>query len=225
MFSNICCPLFLNVGKNPIRCSKCHYDLINQMNSEIVSDPIAGYVFFTPIFWDLRSESVKMRFQIDQSSECVFCNYFLLQIQYSPEIGQTWDARKWYVSMHVICYLSPSSYLFNLCLLTIANFVGRCELVFENCFVPNENILGQEGKGLQFLLEYFLIHRRVYKTDCIMLHIKICCNSIDQLTFLESSSFLFENFFKEIIGRLEFSPKCDYIYQFYLKCTINYKYI
>lgn len=25
--------------------------------------------------------------------------------------------------------------------------VGRCELVFENCFVPEENVLGQEGRG------------------------------------------------------------------------------
>lgn len=24
----------------------------------------------------------------------------------------------------------------------------RCELVFENCFVPQENVLGQEGKGI-----------------------------------------------------------------------------
>lgn len=23
----------------------------------------------------------------------------------------------------------------------------RCELVFQNCFVPEENVLGQEGKG------------------------------------------------------------------------------
>jgi hypothetical protein len=28
--------------------------------------------------------------------------------------------------------------------------LSRCELVFENCFVPEENILGQEGKGLEF---------------------------------------------------------------------------
>jgi len=25
---------------------------------------------------------------------------------------------------------------------------GRCELVFENCFVPEENVLGKEGKGI-----------------------------------------------------------------------------
>jgi hypothetical protein len=25
--------------------------------------------------------------------------------------------------------------------------LSRCELVFENCFVPEENLLGQEGKG------------------------------------------------------------------------------
>jgi alkylation response protein AidB-like acyl-CoA dehydrogenase len=24
----------------------------------------------------------------------------------------------------------------------------RCELVFENCFVPQENVLGEEGKGI-----------------------------------------------------------------------------
>lgn len=24
----------------------------------------------------------------------------------------------------------------------------RCELVFEKCFVPEENVLGQEGKGI-----------------------------------------------------------------------------
>jgi hypothetical protein len=23
-----------------------------------------------------------------------------------------------------------------------------CELVFENCFVPHENVLGEEGKGI-----------------------------------------------------------------------------
>jgi len=28
--------------------------------------------------------------------------------------------------------------------------LSRCELVFENCFVPEENILGQEGNGLEF---------------------------------------------------------------------------
>ena len=28
------------------------------------------------------------------------------------------------------------------------NDLSRCELVFENCFVPEENVLGQEGKGL-----------------------------------------------------------------------------
>ncbi|XP_020532539.1 2-methylacyl-CoA dehydrogenase, mitochondrial-like [Jatropha curcas] len=26
-----------------------------------------------------------------------------------------------------------------------------CELVFENCFVPEENVLGQEGKGFLIL--------------------------------------------------------------------------
>lgn len=25
----------------------------------------------------------------------------------------------------------------------------RCELVFVNCFVPEENVLGQEGKGIK----------------------------------------------------------------------------
>lgn len=30
------------------------------------------------------------------------------------------------------------------------NDLSRCELVFENCFVPEENVLGQEGKGLAF---------------------------------------------------------------------------
>lgn len=33
---------------------------------------------------------------------------------------------------------------------------NRCELVFENCFVPEENVLGQEGKGI--LLVYYFIH-------------------------------------------------------------------
>lgn len=27
-------------------------------------------------------------------------------------------------------------------------FNCRCELVFENCFVPEENVLGQVGKGM-----------------------------------------------------------------------------
>ena len=28
--------------------------------------------------------------------------------------------------------------------------ICRCELVFENCFVPHENVLGEEGKGIIF---------------------------------------------------------------------------
>lgn len=29
--------------------------------------------------------------------------------------------------------------------------LSRCELVFEKCFVPEENVLGQEGKGLAMI--------------------------------------------------------------------------
>lgn len=48
------------------------------------------------------------------------------------------------------CYLHlcPSPTYFHLLLLTVTNGVDRCELVFENCFVPEENVLGKEGKGL-----------------------------------------------------------------------------
>lgn len=37
-------------------------------------------------------------------------------------------------------FLSSSTHL--------GNGLYRCELVFENCFVPEENVLGQEGKGI-----------------------------------------------------------------------------
>lgn len=33
----------------------------------------------------------------------------------------------------------------------------RCELVFENCFVPEENILGQEGKGINTIMAQTLM--------------------------------------------------------------------
>lgn len=33
----------------------------------------------------------------------------------------------------------------------VGNGLHRCELVFENCFVPEENVLGQEGKGILLL--------------------------------------------------------------------------
>lgn len=35
----------------------------------------------------------------------------------------------------------------------VGNGLNRCELVFENCFVPEENVLGQEGKGI--LVPYY----------------------------------------------------------------------
>lgn len=39
--------------------------------------------------------------------------------------------------------------------------MGRCELVFENCFVPEENVLGKEGKGLaiSFVVVFFIIFK------------------------------------------------------------------
>lgn len=36
-----------------------------------------------------------------------------------------------------------------------------CELVFENCFVPNENVLGQEGKGVYVLMSGLDLERLV----------------------------------------------------------------
>jgi len=39
-------------------------------------------------------------------------------------------------------------------------FVGRCELVFENCFVPEENVLGKEGKGLAISFIFFINFKR-----------------------------------------------------------------
>jgi len=38
--------------------------------------------------------------------------------------------------------------------------VGRCELVFENCFVPEENVLGKEGKGLAISFIFFINFKR-----------------------------------------------------------------
>ncbi|GAY38313.1 hypothetical protein CUMW_035740 [Citrus unshiu] len=36
-----------------------------------------------------------------------------------------------------------------------------CELVFENCFVPNENVLGQEGKGVYVMMSGLDLERLV----------------------------------------------------------------
>ncbi|KAJ0550938.1 putative isovaleryl-CoA dehydrogenase [Helianthus annuus] len=36
-----------------------------------------------------------------------------------------------------------------------------CELVFENCFVPNENVLGEEGKGVYVLMSGLDLERLV----------------------------------------------------------------
>ncbi|KAJ0771691.1 2-methylacyl-CoA dehydrogenase [Helianthus annuus] len=36
-----------------------------------------------------------------------------------------------------------------------------CELVFENCFVPNENVLGEEGKGVYVMMSGLDIERLV----------------------------------------------------------------
>lgn len=80
--------------------------------------------------------------------------FFLLlnmQILYGPEIRQAWDARKWYV-----CTSCPVAVLFGftfsllLCWRWPNKFTRdcRCELVFENCFIPEENVLGQVGKGV-----------------------------------------------------------------------------
>lgn len=41
--------------------------------------------------------------------------------------------------------------------------LSRCELVFENCFVPEENVLGQEGKGLAMI--HFLLNEMDYLCD------------------------------------------------------------
>jgi hypothetical protein len=48
----------------------------------------------------------------------------------------------------------------HLFLLIRCNFVGRCELVFENCFVPEENVLGKEGKGLAISFVVLIIIKR-----------------------------------------------------------------
>ncbi|WCJ42432.1 Isovaleryl-CoA dehydrogenase mitochondrial [Euphorbia peplus] len=37
-----------------------------------------------------------------------------------------------------------------------------CELVFENCFVPEENVLGQEGKGVYVLMSGLDVERLVF---------------------------------------------------------------
>ncbi|GKE12041.1 isovaleryl-CoA dehydrogenase, mitochondrial [Tanacetum coccineum] len=38
---------------------------------------------------------------------------------------------------------------------------STCELVFENCFVPNENILGEEGKGVYIMMSGLDLERLV----------------------------------------------------------------
>ena len=37
----------------------------------------------------------------------------------------------------------------------------RCELVFENCFVPEENVLGKEGKGVYVMMSGLDLERLV----------------------------------------------------------------
>lgn len=44
--------------------------------------------------------------------------------------------------------------------------LNRCELVFENCFVPEENVLGQEGKGFVFF-SLFLGHGKTFARSSI----------------------------------------------------------
>nr|GEZ55330.1 isovaleryl-CoA dehydrogenase, mitochondrial-like [Tanacetum cinerariifolium] len=39
---------------------------------------------------------------------------------------------------------------------------STCELVFENCFVPNENILGEEGKGVYIMMSGLDLERLVF---------------------------------------------------------------
>lgn len=46
-----------------------------------------------------------------------------------------------------IIYLESIPSLPCLCATNTDDALSRCELVFENCFVPEENVLGKEGKG------------------------------------------------------------------------------
>lgn len=39
----------------------------------------------------------------------------------------------------------------------------RCELVFEKCFVPEENVLGQEGKGADTKISKFCSENRNFE--------------------------------------------------------------
>lgn len=75
-----------------------------------------------------------------------------LQIQYCSEIGQTRNAGKRHVisifsGFPLLTFKFLSSLFFFFGSLTSVSLLSRCELVFENCFVPEENILGKEGKG------------------------------------------------------------------------------
>lgn len=66
------------------------------------------------------------------------------------------------------------------------NIFFRCELVFENCFVPNENVLGQEGKGKSIVnffysfgvvVLFFLYVVSLYSCLCVILvdvNVSIC---------------------------------------------------
>ena len=42
---------------------------------------------------------------------------------------------------------------------------NTCELVFDNCLVPAENILGQEGQGWQYLMSGLDYERTVLSGD------------------------------------------------------------
>lgn len=56
------------------------------------------------------------------------------------------------------------------------NVLSRCELVFENCFVPEENVLGQEGKGLAFPdLILLLLERNHFNYAGYLIPVMACC--------------------------------------------------
>jgi len=54
--------------------------------------------------------------------------------------------------------------MFNCLSIDISHY--RCELVFENCFVPEENILGQEGKGIYFSKAFEIYLHTYVRLQC-----------------------------------------------------------
>lgn len=85
--------------------------------------------------------------------------------------------------------------------------LSRCELVFENCFVPEGNVLGQEGKGLVMIHShgYFLLNEIIWviEMQCYEyknLTVHVCLSNLYIRASGEKSVFQKYNFLQNFNG-------------------------